>query len=139
MKRRLLGCARVLLVLFALISCSPSDGPTGPGSGPILSEPVTITPSSVRVGGTVMLSVPFIDIPGDVNGGLAMVYDSQNNISYNNLPVTAPEATSGTLTIAVQLSPLVGSGRWLHSIIVYDRAGNQSTPPVNATIVVGLP
>jgi hypothetical protein len=135
MKRRLLVCTGLLLVLFALTGCPTTTGPTGPASAPILSEPVTVNPSPVNVGQTVIFSINFVDIPGDVNGGTATVFDSQNNIAYNNLPVTAPEATSGTLTIAMPLNPLVRSGSWLHSIIVYDRAGNPSNQ-VFPTVVV---
>lgn len=135
MKRRFLVCAGVLLALFVLTGCPTTDGPTGPANAPILSEPVAVNPSPVNAGQTVILSIIFVDIPGDVNGGIAMVYDSQNNITYPNLPVSAQEVTSGTLTIALPLNPLVRSGSWLHSVFIYDRAGNQSNQ-VNAMVIV---
>ena len=135
MKSRFLVCAGVVFVLLVLAGCSPTDGPTGPANAPILSEPVVVNPSPVNAGQTVIFSINFVDFPGDVNGGVAMVFDSQNNITYSNLPVTAFEVTSGTLTIALPLNPLVGAGDWLHSIFIYDRAGNQSNQ-VNAMVAV---
>lgn len=133
MKKLYILLAGVLLLL--LTGCpATTTGPTSPADAPQLFEPVSVTPSPVNVGQMVIFFINYVDVSGDVNGGQAIITDTQNNQSYQG-QVSNATGTSGTLSVSITLSPLTRRGTWLFSITVYDRAGNPSNP-VNATVVV---
>ncbi len=123
----------LLVVILSITGCSDGGGgPTGPSNAPILST-VTVNPPQANRGAIIIFSIDFVDIPGDLNGGTAVITDSQGN-NYQGI-VSNAEGTAGTLTTSITLSPLVASGDLLFNIFVFDQAGNASNT-VFTTIVV---
>ena len=103
-----------------------TGGPTGPiSSAPTLSQ-VTTSASQIHRGELLIFYIAFVDLSGDLNGGAAVVTDDQN-YRYDNLFVSNAEGTSGTLTITITVNNLLTPGKdHLFTIVVFDRAGNQS-------------
>jgi len=131
----------VLLLLAILTGCpGNSGGPTGPStSAPNLSNVTTsATPpqgNGVHRGELLILYIEFVDLSGDLNGGAAVVTDDQD-YRYENLFVSNAEGTSGTLTITITVNNLLTLGQeHLFTIVVFDRAGNQSNT-VYATVSI---
>ena len=122
----------LVVVVVMVTGCGDDGGPTGPSNAPILSE-VIVNPPQANPGAIIIFSINFVDIPGDLNGGTAVITDSQGN-SYQGL-VSNAEGTAGMLTTSITLSPLVTPGELLFNIFVLDRAGNASNT-VFVTILV---
>ncbi|MBD3305922.1 hypothetical protein GF339_06045 [candidate division KSB3 bacterium] len=121
-----LGVLGILLVglVLGLGGCDGGGGgPTGPTNAPVLSN-ITARPNPANPGATIIFEIGFVDVPGDLNGGTAVVTDSQGN-SYQGL-VSNAEGTSGTLVTSIALSPLVTPGDLLFNVFVIDLAGNSS-------------
>ncbi len=129
--------ALCLLLFGVLLTGCPGNtgGPTGPSiAAPNLSE-VSTSAAAVHRGELLILYIAFVDLSGDLNGGAAVVTDDQN-YRYENLFVSNAEGTSGTLTITITVNNLLTPGKdHLFSVVVFDRAGNQSNT-VYATINV---
>jgi hypothetical protein len=127
----LIVCLLSVLMLFA--GCATDGGPTGPTNAPTLSE-VTVSPAfGVNPGEILVFFINFTDINGDLNGGNAIINDDQG-FRYDSI-VSNAEGLSGTLSVSITLSPLLTSGDHLFSIVVFDRAGNQSNL-VYATVLI---
>lgn len=135
MKTRKYAFIGSLLGLVLLISGCPggSAGPTGPiSAAPSLSD-VRADPATVHRGELLIFHIGFVDLSGDLNGGPAVVTDDES-YRYENLAVSNAEGTSGTLTIALTVNNLLTPGKeHLFTIVVFDRAGNQSNT-VYATV-----
>jgi len=130
-----------LFVLSATAGCDGGGGgPTGPANAPYLSD-VTANPPEGRPGTTtVIFFINFVDVPGDLNGGTAVIsMQSQGNLPYQETVqslVSNAEGTSGTLTTSITLSPLVPPGVLFFSIFVIDLAGNSSNIVYSSILVI---
>jgi hypothetical protein len=134
MKRILFLCLS-LCVLFSAGCDGGGGGPTGPANAPILDQQsVRVNPPQANPGSIVIFSIDFVDVPGDLNGGAVVITDNQG-FRYDGI-VSNADSTAGTLTTSITLSPLVRPGDLVFTILIWDRAGNQATPIVYATIVV---
>jgi hypothetical protein len=121
----------LLLFLLPITGCSDGgSGPTGPENAPILSN-VYAQPNPANPGATVVFQINFVDFPGDLNGGVAYITDSQGN-NYQGL-VSNANGTSGTLVTSITLSTLVTSGQLTFDIFVQDLSGNSSN-----TVIVSI-
>ncbi|MDY0092535.1 MAG: hypothetical protein RBT80_07520 [Candidatus Vecturithrix sp.] len=123
----------LFVIMLTISGCdSGGGGPTGPTNAPILSNP-TVRPNPANPGATLIFEIGFVDVPGDLNGGTAVITDNQGN-NYTGL-VSNAEGTSGVLVTSIWLSTLVRSGELLFTIYVVDLAGN-SSQPVYVTLLV---
>jgi hypothetical protein len=125
LKRLLLLC--VVLGMLWIAGCPGGGvGPTGPTYAPVLST-VTANPTRANPGAIIIFSIDFVDIPGDLNGGTAVIniQGSSYQETVQSL-VSNATGTAGTLTTSVELSPLVPRGDLQFSIFVVDLAGNSS-------------
>jgi len=127
MKWKCLGLLWSLVGLLCMAGCDGGGGPTGPSNAPVLSN-VRANPSQVNqgTGVTIVFSIDFVDFPGDLNGGTAVINDSQGT-HYESV-VSDAVGTAGTLITSIQLSQWVQPGEVLLTIYVWDLAGNQSNP-----------
>jgi hypothetical protein len=127
MKWKHLGLLWSLVGILCLTGCDGGGGPTGPSNAPVLSN-IRVNPSQVNqgTGVTIVFSIDFVDIPGDLNGGPVVITDSQGN-RYESV-VSDAVGTAGTLITSIQLSQWVPPGEVLLTIYVWDLAGNQSNP-----------
>ena len=123
----------LLVMVMSLTGCDTGGGPTGPTNAPVLTA-VTANPQQAYPGAIIIFSIVFTDIPGDLNGGTAVITDNRGG-NYQGA-VSNAEGTSGTLTTSIELSPLITTGQVVFSIYVVDRAGNPSNiVPVTITIL----
>jgi hypothetical protein len=130
-KNFLLLC--LLIVGMTVVGCDGGGGPTGPSDAPTLLG-ITVNPLQANPGAIIIFSIEFTDISGDLNGGTAVITDSQGN-SYQGL-VSNAGGVSGTLTTSITLHPLVTPGDLLFDIFVLDLAGNSSNKVfVNITVL----
>jgi hypothetical protein len=113
----------LLIVGMSIVGCDGGGGPTGPSDAPTLLG-VTVNPLQANPGAIIIFSIDFTDISGDLNGGTAVITDSQGN-SYQGL-VSNASGISGTLTTSITLHPLVTPGSLFFDIFVLDLAGNAS-------------
>lgn len=124
----------LIVVFLSIAGCDGGGGggPTGPANAPVISNP-RVRPNPANPGATLIFEIDFVDVPGDLNGGRAVITDNQGN-NYQGL-VSNAEGTSGVLVTSIQLSPLVSPGELLFTVYVVDLAGN-SSQPVYVTLIV---
>ena len=114
----------LIVILLSIAGCdSGGGGPTGPANAPIISNS-QVRPNPAYPGATLVFEIDFVDVPGDLNGGTAVILDDKGN-NYQGL-VSNAEGTSGTLVTSITLSPLIPSGTLVFTIYVVDLAGNSS-------------
>jgi hypothetical protein len=95
---------------------------------------VAVRPTSVHPGATIILEIDFIEAPdGDLNGGTAMISDSQGNI-YEGI-ISDAKGSSGTCITSIKLSPLVKPGEIVLSIFGVDSKEHTSNT-IHATLNV---
>lgn len=125
----------LIVILAAITGCdSGGGGPTGPANAPVIFNPRVRPPNPVPPGTTLVFEIDFTDVPGDLNGGTAVIKDSRNNYSYQGL-ISNANSTAGTLVTSITLSLLIPSGRLELMIFVVDLAGNPSnTIPVEIIV-----
>ena len=125
-RRQLWWLAFVTLSVFILAGCGgDGDSPTGPETPPQLLEGGTVSPNPANPGADIILSIPFVDVTGTLNGGIAYITDSQGN-SYEGL-ISNATGTSGTLNTTFQLSVLVQPGEVMLTIFVKNQNGQSSS------------
>ncbi|GAK58704.1 hypothetical protein U27_05679 [Candidatus Vecturithrix granuli] len=115
----------LIVILAAITGCdSGGGGPTGPVNAPVIQNS-RVRPNPAFPGATLVFEIDFVDVPGDLNGGTAVITDNQGN-NYQGL-VSNANGTGGTLVTSITLSPLLRSGTSLQfTIFVVDLAGNSS-------------
>ncbi len=134
MKYKLIILCLLLMIVVWGSGCGDGGGPTGPENAPVLSNITTDPAGIANPGAIIIFFIDFVDVSGDLNGGIAIVTDSQGN-NYNPVLVSNAEGTSGTLTTSITLSPLVTPGELTFFVFVQDLAGNSSnTVLVSITI-----
>lgn len=114
----------LIVILAAITGCdSGGGGPTGPANAPVISNS-RVRPNPAPSGATLIFEIDFVDVPGDLNGGTAVITDNQGN-NYQGL-VSNASGTGGTLVTSITLSPLIRPGTLQFTIFVVDLAGNSS-------------
>jgi hypothetical protein len=113
-----------LLLLIPLSRYGAEDGnSTNQSHAPVLSK-IHVRPNPVNPGAIIVFEITFVDEPGDLNGGTAVITDSRGN-SYHGL-VSDAKGTSGTLVTFILLDSLVTPGELLFDVSIVDLAGNLS-------------
>ena len=124
----MMKCAFWLLLtcwMYFAAGCvsTPRYDVTFPADVPDLAE-IHAQPDPVNPGAMVLLRIQFLDSPGDLNGGMVVVTDSQGN-SYHQ-PITQADVSSGGITSSLTLSPLAASGELLLQVVVFNEDGHSS-------------
>jgi hypothetical protein len=116
----------LLLLLIPLSGYGAEDGnPKNQNNAPILSK-IHARPNPVNPGAIIVFEITFVDEPGDLNGGTAVITDSRGN-SYHGV-VSDAKGRSGTLITFILLDSLVTPGELLFDVSIVDLAGNLSNP-----------
>jgi hypothetical protein len=114
----------LLTILFPLAAYGDDGEYASKQSVAPLLLQVNVRPALANPGTIVIFEVNFVDDPGDLNGGAAIITDSRGNY-YQGL-ISDAKKSSGVFITSIQLSPLVKPGELLFDVSVVDLAGNLS-------------